>query len=251
MSKSRKGSLKPIRQSVRQPNPPRGGLAALNRLVVACERCPRLRQHCERVAREKRRAYAEHDYWGRPVPTSGNARARLWVLGLAPAAHGANRTGRMFTGDRSGDFLYAALHRAGFASSPRSVERRDGTQLIDCAISAVARCAPPANQLTRAEVARCRPFLDTEWAVLQRTKVVLALGGLAWREALSLFRRHGLLTSGPLPPFGHAAECSDPAGGPLLLGSYHVSQQNTFTGRLTPEMLDSVLNRAAEIARAM
>lgn len=228
-----------------------GSLAAFNRQVVACERCPRLREHCERVAREKRRAYAEQDYWGLPVPTSGNARARLWVLGLAPAAHGANRTGRMFTGDRSGDFLYAALHRAKFASSARSTHRRDGTRLIDCAISAAVRCAPPGNQPTRAEVSQCRPFLDAEWALLGRLKVVLALGGLAWREALALYRRHGLLASGRLPAFGHGAECSDPAGGPVLLGSYHVSQQNTFTGRLTPAMFDSVLKRASAVARGM
>jgi uracil-DNA glycosylase family 4 len=243
MSGRRKGTPKQA--------PGRGGLAALNRQVVACERCPRLRRHCERVAREKRRAYADEDYWGRPVPTSGDLRARFLIIGLAPAAHGANRTGRMFTGDRSGDFLYAGLHRAGFASSARSVARRDGTKLVDCAITAITRCAPPGNQPTRAEVARCRPFLDAEWDLLVRVKVVLALGGLAWREALALYRRHGLLTAGRLTPFGHGAEVRDPSGGPVLLGSYHVSQQNTFTGRLTPAMLDSVLNRASEIAREM
>jgi uracil-DNA glycosylase family 4 len=243
MSRTRKGP--------RGNAAPRGGLAALNRQVVACERCPRLRRHCEQVAREKRRAYADEDYWGRPVPTTGNARAQLWIVGLAPAAHGANRTGRMFTGDRSGDFLYAGLHRTGFASSARSDSRRDGTKLIDCAISAIARCAPPGNQPTRTEVARCRPFLDTEWELLVRVKVVLALGGLAWREALALYRRHGLLTTGRLPAFGHGAEVRDPSDGPVLLGSYHVSQQNTFTGRLTPAMLDSVLKRASAITRGM
>jgi len=243
MSRSRAGTNRSAKS--------RGGLSALNRRVVACERCPRLRRHCERVAREKRRAYADEDYWGRPVPTTGDARARLWIIGLAPAAHGANRTGRMFTGDRSGDFLYAGLHRAGFASSARSVARRDGTRLIDCAISAIARCAPPGNHPTPAEVARCRPFIDAEWELLARAKVVLALGGMAWREALALYRRHGLLGSGRLPSFGHAAEVRDPSGGPPLLGSYHVSQQNTFTGRLTPAMLDSVLKRASAITRGM
>jgi uracil-DNA glycosylase family 4 len=219
-------------------------LRALNRDVVECARCPRLRQHCARVAATRRAAYADQTYWGRPVPTSGRRDARLWIVGLAPAAHGANRTGRMFTGDRSGDFLYAALHRAGFASRPTSTARRDGSRLLDCAISAVVRCAPPDNRPSASEVARCRPFLDREWTVFHRAAVVLALGGMAFRETLALFRRHGQLSDLGRVGFAHGLELGTPRPGPVLLASYHVSQQNTFTGRLTPEMLDSVLNRA-------
>ena len=219
---------------------PEGGLRDLNRRVVACERCPRLIRHCRTVARQKRAAYRDDDYWGRPVPTTGRADARLWIVGLAPAAHGANRTGRMFTGDRSGDFLYAALHRAGFASSPVSDSRHDGTRLIDCAISAVARCAPPGNRPTAAELARCRPFLEEEWERLARVRVVLALGGLAHAELLGLYGRRGLLPRGPRPRFGHGVRFDPGPAAPLLLASYHVSQQNTFTGRLTQTMLDEV-----------
>jgi uracil-DNA glycosylase family 4 len=222
-------------------------LAALNRRIVRCDRCPRLRRHCAAVARAPRRAYAGQHYWGRPVPTSGRADARLWIVGLAPAAHGANRTGRMFTGDRSGDFLYAALHRAGFASAPTSTARDDGTRLVDCAISAAARCAPPDNRPSRAETARCGEFLDAEWALFTRCAVVLALGGLAWREALALFRRHAALAPGRPPDFAHGAELPGTDGGPALLASYHVSQQNTFTGRLTEPMLDAVLRRARRL----
>jgi uracil-DNA glycosylase family 4 len=224
--------------------------AALERAVVGCARCPRLRRHCARVARERVRRHAGETYWGLPVPTTlpvGGARAvRLWILGLAPAAHGANRTGRMFTGDRSGDFLFAALHRAGFSSAPRSVARDDGTRLLRCAISASARCAPPDNRPTPAELARCRPFLDAEWRLFPRRRAVLALGAIAYAEALRLFRRHGLLLA-PQPPFAHGLRLRDPRGGPFLLTSFHVSQQNTFTGRLTPAMLDSVLDRCRRI----
>jgi uracil-DNA glycosylase family 4 len=223
------------------------GLAAHARRVVRCARCPRLRRHCEAVARAPRRAYAGQRYWGRPVPTSGAAGARLWIVGLAPAAHGANRTGRMFTGDRSGDFLYAALHRAGFASAPTSVARDDGTELLDCAISAVVRCAPPGNRPDAAEIARCRPWLDDEWALLADCRVVLALGGLAWRESVALFRRHGAPGAEDAPPFAHGAELPGRDGAPTLLGSYHVSQQNTFTGRLTRPMFDDVLRRARRL----
>ncbi len=222
------------------------------RAVVACERCPRLVRHCRRVARERRRAYAAEAYWGRPVPTSlpgGGARAvRLWVVGLAPAAHGANRTGRMFTGDRSGDFLYAALHRAGFASAPVSLARHDGTHLLECAISAAVRCAPPGNRPTAGEVARCRPFLDAEWDLFPGARAVLALGRLAFDQSLGLFRRHGLL-SARQPHFAHGLCLRDASGGPALLASYHVSQQNTFTRRLTPAMLDSVLHQVQRIVR--
>jgi uracil-DNA glycosylase len=223
--------------------------AALERAVVACERCPRLRRHCARVAAERRRAYASQTYWGRPVPALlpvGGARAvRLWILGLAPAAHGANRTGRVFTGDRSGDFLFAALHRAGFASAPVSVARDDGTRLLRCAISAAVRCAPPQNRPAPAELARCRPYLDAEWQLFS-ARAVLALGAVAYAEALHLFRRHGQLL-GRQPPFAHGLQLAGPSGGSTLLTSFHVSQQNTFTGRLTPAMLDKVLNRCRSI----
>jgi uracil-DNA glycosylase family 4 len=219
-------------------------LAALNRRIVRCERCPRLRRHCAAVADAPRRAYAGQRYWGRPVPTTGRADARLWIVGLAPAAHGANRTGRMFTGDRSGDFLYAALHRVGFASAPGSVSRDDGTQLVDCAVSAVARCAPPDNRPSRTELARCRPFLDAEWELFTHCEVILALGGLAWKETVAMFRRHGALGARRAPAFAHGAQLPATDRAPALLASYHVSQQNTFTGRLTEPMLDAVLHRA-------
>jgi uracil-DNA glycosylase family 4 len=229
-------------------------VSALNehlRAVVECSACPRLRRHCERVARERRRAYAQQLYWGRPVPSTlpvGGARAvRLWIVGLAPAAHGANRTGRMFTGDRSGDFLYAGLHRAGFASAPLSTSRDDGTRLLRCAISASVRCAPPDNQPSPAEIRRCQPFLDAEWELFPRVAVVLALGGLAYRETLALFRRHDRLTDRQ-PPFAHGLRLGE---GPALLTSFHVSQQNTFTGRLTESMLDSVLDQCRRIVQTL
>jgi uracil-DNA glycosylase family 4 len=222
-------------------------LSALNRRIVRCERCPRLRRHCAAVAAAPRRAYAGQTYWGRPVPTTGRADARLWIVGLAPAAHGANRTGRMFTGDRSGDFLYAALHRAGFASAPRSVAREDGTTLVDCAVSAVARCAPPGNRPGRTEIARCREYLDAEWALLDRCVVILALGGLAFSEVLAMYRRHDALATGRAPAFAHGARLPATDLAPELLASYHVSQQNTFTGRLTEPMFDAVLARARRL----
>ena len=217
------------------------------RAIVGCSACPRLRRHCEQVARERRRAFAQQTYWGLPVPLTlpvGGARAaRLWIVGLAPAAHGANRTGRMFTGDRSGDFLYAALHRAGFASAPLSIARDDGTRLLGCAISAAVRCAPPDNAPSPAEIRRCQPFLEAEWQLLPRVSAVLALGGLAYRETLALFRRHGRLLERQ-PVFAHGLQLGE---GPALLTSFHVSQQNTFTGRLTEAMLDTVLNRCRRI----
>ena len=235
---------------------PRPGARALNARIVACESCPRLRRHCREVARVKRRAYADQDYWGRPVPTTlpvGGARAvRLWIVGLAPAAHGANRTGRMFTGDRSGDFLYAALYRAGFASAPLSAARDDGTRLLHCAISAAVRCAPPGNRPLPREVAHCRRWLDAEWDLFRSARVVLALGGLAHGECVRLFRRRGALPPGPAVRFFHGVEsrAGRQADGRVLVGSYHVSQQNTFTGRLTEPMLDTVLDRAVEISQS-
>lgn len=215
--------------------------------VIACEKCPRLRAYCTAVAREKRRAFRDQDYWGRPVPGFGDPRARLWIVGLAPAAHGANRTGRMFTGDRSGDFLFAALHRVGLANRPTSVSRDDGLTLTDVYISATARCAPPANKPLPQEVANCAPFLDREWDLLSRKRILLALGRIAWDACLSLATRHGPVT-GPKRDFAHGAEW--PLGPLTLVGSYHVSQQNTFTGRLTEAMFDSVLRRCLQLASA-
>jgi uracil-DNA glycosylase family 4 len=220
-------------------------LDVLHAEVAACERCERLRTYCAGVAREKRRAYREWDYWGRPVPGFGDPRARIWIVGLAPAAHGANRTGRIFTGDRSGDFLFAALHRVGLANQPTSVRRGDGLELTDVYISATARCAPPGNKPLPAEVGNCAAYLDREWDLLRRKRVLLALGKIAWDACVALARRNGA-DVGARVEFGHGAEW--PMGGVTLVGSYHVSQQNTFTGRLTEGMFDKVLRRCIAIA---
>ncbi len=211
--------------------------------------------HRESVAREKRRAFRDWTYWGRPVPAFGDPAARILALGLAPAAHGANRTGRMFTGDRSGDFLYAALHRAGFASQPLSESVGDGLRLRDIFITAAVRCAPPGNRPLPSEVARCAGFLERELNYLPRVKIILCLGGLAFRAALDLARNLGYALPKPLPKFGHGVEIVlEPrphgavASAPLtLLGCYHPSQQNTFTGRLTPALIDAVLSRARQL----
>lgn len=223
------------------------GFAALARDIAACERCPRLVAHCREVARTRRRAYASETYWGKPVPGFGDERARIWILGLAPGAHGANRTGRVFTGDRSGDFLYAALHRAGLASQPHAVALDDGLELSDVFISASARCAPPGNRPTRDELLRCAPFLAREARLLASARVLVCLGGIAWESALALARARGVELPRPRPKFAHGAEVD--LDGRTLLGCYHVSQQNTFTGRLTAAMLDRVLARARELAR--
>lgn len=195
----------------------------------------------------KRRAYRAWEYWGKPVPGFGDPRARLVIVGLAPAAHGANRTGRVFTGDRSGDFLYAGLHRAGFANQPTSTHSEDGLVLKDAFVSIAARCAPPENKPTRAELAACAPFLDRELALL-KPRVVLALGAIGWEATLDACERAGRVLPRPRPKFGHAAEAAL-AGGPILVGSYHVSQQNTQTGRLTPEMFDGVLARVRALLK--
>jgi uracil-DNA glycosylase family 4 len=222
-------------------------LAALEREVTACRRCPRLVSWREAVAAEKRAAFRDWTYWGRPVPAFGDPQARVIVLGLAPAAHGANRTGRMFTGDRSGDFLFAALHRTGFANQPTSVHADDGLELTDCFMTAGVRCAPPANKPLPSERDACRAWLDAELPLLEHRKVVVCLGGFAWDVALrSLPALGGVPAPRPRPPFGHGAE--EPAGRVTLLGCFHPSQQNTFTGRLTPPMIDGVLERARELA---
>jgi uracil-DNA glycosylase family 4 len=226
---------------------PPATLSLLHASVIACERCPRLREYCVGVGREKRRAFAEWTYWTRPVPGFGDSTARLWIIGLAPAAHGANRTGRVFTGDNSGNFLFAALHRTGFANQPNAVSRDDGLQLTNCYISATARCAPPDNKPAPDEIAQCAGFLDAEWSLLESKRVILALGKIAWDAALALAARQGSKVAKPRPAFGHGAEI-ELAPCLHLLGSYHVSQQNTFTGKLTPAMFDAVLHRAKQLS---
>jgi len=220
--------------------------------IVDCRACPRLVAWREQVAREKRAAYADQTYWGRPIPGFGSATPRILVVGLAPAAHGANRTGRVFTGDRSGDWLFASLHRVGLANQPTSVHAGDGLELVDTRIVAAVRCAPPQNKPTPLERDTCAPWLDTELSLISESlRVMVALGSFGWTAALSAARRQGWSVPKPTPRFGHGATAS--LGGPgrdvLLLGSYHPSQQNTFTGKLTEPMLDDVLGRAAAAVR--
>ncbi|HEX7786340.1 MAG TPA: uracil-DNA glycosylase [Methylomirabilota bacterium] len=222
----------------------------MNTRIIACQRCPRLRAYCREVARLKRRAYADWEYWGRPVPNFGDERARLVIVGLAPAAHGGNRTGRMFTGDRSGDWLFATLHEVGLASQPTSTHPDDGLRLNDAYITACVRCAPPGNKPTPGEMARCQPFLLGELRLLARVRVVVALGRIGWDAYLRSRPRRGLTLPRPLPRFGHGAEVRLPDDGITLLGSFHPSQQNTFTGKLTRPMLRSVFARARHLAEA-
>ncbi len=223
-------------------------LEDLNASIVACTRCPRLMAYRTEIARRKRRAYADQAYWGKPVPGFGDPQARVLLVGLAPGAHGANRTGRMFTGDRSGDFLYAALYRAGFASRPEAVGRNDGLTLRDVYITAVGRCAPPKNRPTAAELANCLPYLQTELQLLPNASVILALGGIAFDYTLRALRNLGTPVPRPKPKFAHGAVVD--LGRYTLLGCYHPSQQNTFTGRLTPEMMDAVLGRVRLLLEA-
>jgi uracil-DNA glycosylase len=216
-------------------------LQAVAHEVERCRACPRLVAWREQVAREKVARFADQTYWGRPVPGFGDPAARVLVLGLAPAAHGGNRTGRIFTGDRSGDFLFASLHRTGFANQPVSVSRDDGLVLHGMYVAAVNRCAPPGNRPTPVERDRCLPFLERELSALESLRVVVALGAFAWDGALRALAAHGL-TPSPKPRFGHRAEAT---AGPLtLLGCFHPSQQNTFTGKLTEAMIDEVFVRA-------
>lgn len=221
-----------------------GQWARLNAEIVVCERCPRLREYCALVAREKRAAFRDFDYWGRPVPNFGDPAARLLVVGLAPAAHGGNRTGRIFTGDRSGDWLFRALHRAGFANQPTSIACDDGLQLTDCAITAAAHCAPPGNKPTPGEMANCAAWL-AQTLDLVPVQVFVALGQIAFKAIVAEARRRSWL-AGRMPKFAHGARV------PLseqrwLLGSYHPSQQNTFTGVLTESMFDNVFRLARQL----
>jgi uracil-DNA glycosylase family 4 len=217
---------------------------ALNARIIVCERCPRLLAHCRRIAAEKRRAFLDWDYWGRPVPNFGDPNARLLIVGLAPAAHGANRTGRMFTGDRSGDWLYRAIHKAGFANQPASTGPGDALRLIDCAITAACHCAPPDNKPTRAEIEHCGEWFRQTVDLLP-VRVFLALGHVGWRSVVDLARQRGWL-EGRLPNFGHGAVVAL-GGEKWIVGSYHPSQQNTFTGRLTESMLDDVFATARRL----
>ena len=222
-------------------------LGQLVREIEACERCPRLRRWCAKVGREKRRAYADDTYWAKPVPGFGDPTAKTMIVGLAPGAHGANRTGRLFTGDRSGDFLYASLHRTGFANQAESISRDDGLRLRGAFISAAGRCAPPANKPTPEELRRCRPFLVREIEILC-PKVLVCLGSLAWNAVLAALSDLGEAVPPPKPRLTHGGEAV--IGSTTLLGAYHPSQQNTFTKRLTPPMLDAVFARARAIAAA-
>ena len=227
------------------------GLAEVHASIVACEACPRLRQYCRRVAQEKKRAHRDEAYWGRPVPGFGDPNARLLLVGLAPAAHGANRTGRVFTGDGSGDFLMSALHRTGFASIPTSRRLDDGLRLTDAYILAAVRCAPPGNKPLPDEIARCLAHLDAEVAELSRVRVVVALGKVAFDAWLRLLRRRGA-TPSPKPQFGHGVVLRprrpvDGAPLPVLVGCYHPSHQNTNTGKLTARMAESVFRKARRL----
>ncbi len=217
-------------------------LKILNQKIVSCRKCPRLVKYREVVARIKRSAYRELTYWGRPVPGFGDPHAQLVIIGLAPGAHGSNRTGRMFTGDRSGDFLYAQLYRAGFANQPSSISREDGLVLKNAYISAVARCAPPANKPAPEEICNCLPYLRTELDLL-KPRAILALGHIAWTQYLRVLVQRGQIERASAYKFSHGASYALPGGLPRLIGSYHPSQQNTQTGRLTPAMFVDVLKK--------
>jgi uracil-DNA glycosylase family 4 len=222
-------------------------LAALNARIVSCELCPRLRAHCAEVARTRRRAYMDWEYWGRPVPSFGDPKARVMALGLAPGAHGSNRTGRPFTGDGSGDFLYPVLHEAGFASQPKAVSRDDGMKLNGLWITAVARCAPPGNKPTPEELRNCAPWLDQEMKLLADLRVVVCLGRIAFDGLLGHVARTGALKGRAGFNFAHGAEHKLP-GGLIAIVSYHPSLQNTNTGKLTRAMLLNVFKRARKLA---
>lgn len=229
-------------------------LRALNKRILQCEACPRLIDHCRSVAKEKRAAYRLQPYHGKPVVNFGPADARLLVVGLAPGAHGANRTGRMFTGDRSGDFLFTAMHKAGFANQPTCIDSDDGLQLIDALLTNAAHCAPPGNKPTREELANCEPFFRETIDVLKNLKAMICLGKIAHDAVLRLYKSEGLIQSMAVYPFGHGLEHqidgNDVLPAVTLIGSYHPSQQNTFTGKLTMPMLVKVFKRAAKLVRS-
>ena len=218
-------------------------LAAVNHSIVSCTRCPRLRAYCRRVARDKKREFRDWPYWGKPVPGFGDRDARLLVVGLAPAAHGANRTGRMFTGDSSGSWLYEVLYRHGFANQPQSLSRDDGLQLTDCYITAAARCAPPGNKPSRVELDRCRPYLAAELRLLRRVRVVVTLGRIAHEGFLEAAGWWERLAPRARPAFAHGAVSTLPDGC-IVIASYHPSRQNTNTGKLTRTMWNAVFRRA-------
>jgi uracil-DNA glycosylase family 4 len=220
-------------------------LAALEAEITACRACPRLVAWREQVAREKRAAFRHETYWGRPVPGFGDARAAVLVVGLAPAAHGGNRTGRVFTGDRSGDWLFASMHREGYASRPTSVARDDGLELRDAYVAAAVRCAPPANKPTREERDRCLPYLQRELLLLDRVRVIVVLGAFAYEALWKTLRESDVALPRPRPRFGHLMEVKTSRA--TILGCFHPSQQNTFTGKLTEPMLDAVFARARSI----
>ncbi|NUO78917.1 uracil-DNA glycosylase [candidate division KSB1 bacterium] len=221
-------------------------IALLQNELVQCRRCARLVKWREQVAREKVRRFAEEEYWGRPVPSFGDPNARLLIVGLAPAAHGGNRTGRIFTGDRSGDWLFRALHKAGFANQPSSQHREDGLRLKDCYITATCHCAPPENKPTREEMRNCRPFLLREMELLKRVRVIVALGKIGFEAAFTVFAEVYGKEYGAKPKFKHGVELQL-VQGVMLLGSFHPSQQNTFTGRLTEAMFDGIFRRARQL----
>jgi uracil-DNA glycosylase len=222
------------------------GFRVLVEEIVNCKLCPRLAAHCSAMARVKRRAYRDWDYWGKPVPPFGDPRARLLVIGLAPAAHGGNRTGRIFTGDRSGDWLYRALYNFGFANQPNSTDRLDGLRLLDCYITAAIHCAPPDNKPLPSEFANCRPYFLEELQQLKNVKIVVPLGLIGFKTYFSSRKQLGLPTPSPLPPFGHSLSARLPDG-ITVISSYHPSQQNTQTGKLTEKMLDDVFRKARKI----
>lgn len=221
-------------------------LQNINHSIIQCTRCPELRNYCAQVGIEKRKSYMDWDYHAKPVPGFGDQNAWLWIVGLAPAAHGANRTGRMFTGDRSGDFLFAGLHRNGLANQPIAVSADDGLELKGVYISAALRCAPPANKPTNQQLSNCSAYLTDEYHALKKLKVIMALGGIAWNSAIQMLNQMGYIIPTPKPKFSHCAVMKQE--GISLIGCYHVSQQNTFTGRLTPEMFDQAITQARDLA---
>lgn len=220
----------------------------LNQKIIACERCPRLRRYCKKIANEKRRSFSADIYWGKPVPNFGDSDVEILVVGLAPAAHGGNRTGRMFTGDRSGDWLYRALFKAGFANQAKCVDAKDGLKLKNCLVTAVAHCAPPDNKPLPQEIRNCQEYFD-KTVLGTKPKVMVALGSIAWNTIYDYFRRNELAPS-PKPKFAHGASFSS-SDGIFIVGSYHPSQQNTFTGRLTEEMFDDVFKLLKKQIRSL